>query len=208
MSDTFADLLSEVRLCRRCVEHPQGAPLPVEPRPILAASETSRIVIIGQAPGRRVWKSGVAWDDPSGVRLRGWLGLSDEQFYDPALVALIPMGFCYPGKGTSGDLPPRHECAPLWHDRILSRLPTDRLDVIIGQYAQRRYTQGSHRSVTETVSAWRSFLPDRIVLPHPSPRNVGWFKANPWFEAEVVPAVRQRVAALATVTDEARHGSS
>jgi uracil-DNA glycosylase len=150
-------------------------------------------VIIGQAPGRRVHESGVPWDDPSGVRLRQWLGLTDEQFYDPAIVAIVPMGLCYPGSAKSGDNPPRPECAPLWHNRLLDRLPSDRLEIIIGKYAQRRYIVDGAATLTETVARWRQYLPRQIVLPHPSPRNRHWVTKNPWFEADAVPAMQERV---------------
>lgn len=150
-------------------------------------------MIIGQAPGRRVHETGIPWNDPSGVRLRDWLGLADEQFYDPEVVAIVPMGFCYPGSARSGDKPPRPECAPLWHDRILAHLPPDRLDVIIGAYAQKRYIEDRRPTLTETVAAWADHLPGRVVMPHPSPRNRHWLTKNPWFESETVPAVQQRV---------------
>ncbi len=150
-------------------------------------------MIIGQAPGRRVHDSGIPWDDPSGTTLRDWLGVSTEEFYDPTRIALVPMGFCYPGAGPSGDNPPRPECAPLWHDRILARLPEDRLDVIVGSYAQRRYVPEGPGSVTATVARWADYLPDRIVLPHPSPRNRPWLTRNSWFETETLPTVRIRV---------------
>ncbi len=151
-------------------------------------------MIIGQAPGRRVHESGVPWDDPSGRTLRAWLGLSDEQFYDPEIVALVPMGFCYPGSASSGDLPPRPECAPEWHPELLGHLPQDRLEVIIGTYAQARYLEDRAKTLTATVERWRDYLPRQVPLPHPSPRNQGWMKKNPWFEREVVPAVRTRIA--------------
>lgn len=185
------ELLREIRACVVCAEH-----LPAGPRPIVQASQTARLVIIGQAPGRRVHESGIAWDDPSGVRLRDWLGISAEEFYDPARTALAPMGFCYPGTGPSGDLPPRPECAPLWHERLLGRLPSERLTVIVGAYAQRRYAADAGNAVTEVVSRWRELLPGRIVIPHPSPRNRAWLARNPWFETETVPAIRARVRAL------------
>lgn len=156
----------------------------------------SRIVIIGQAPGRRVHESGVPWDDPSGRTLREWLGLSDDQFYDPSLVALVPMGFCYPGSASSGDKPPRPECAPLWHEQVLAELPEDRLEVIIGMYAQKRYIEDRKPTLTETVANWQAYLPSQLVMPHPSPRNRHWLTKNPWFEAETLPAVRQRVSEL------------
>lgn len=189
MSRSLTSLLRDVRACEVCRPH-----LELGPRPVLQAGSAARLVIIGQAPGRRVHESGVPWHDPSGVRLRDWLGVSDEQFYDPGVVALIPMGFCYPGAGKSGDLPPRHECAPLWHDRLLAALPGDRLEVIIGQYAQARYIPDRCATLTETVSRWASYLPGRVVMPHPSPRNRRWLTQNPWFEAEAIPAIQERVA--------------
>ncbi len=173
-----------------------------EPRPVVQAGPSARIVIIGQAPGRRVHESGIPWNDPSGRTLRSWLGLSDEQFYDPDVVALVPMGFCYPGSASSGDKPPRPECAPLWHETLLGQLPDDRLEIIIGTYAQRRYVKARSTTLTETVARWREHLPDQVVLPHPSPRNQHWLTKNPWFEAETLPAVRARIAEfLATPPD-------
>jgi len=182
------ELLAEVRACRVCAEH-----LPEGPRPIVQAGRSARIVIIGQAPGRRVHRSGVPWDDPSGETLRGWLGVTSAQFYDPGVVALVPMGFCYPGSAASGDKPPRPECAPLWHDRLLAELPGDRLDVIIGAYAQKRYIADRAATLTATVAKWRNYLPERIVMPHPSPRNRNWLTKNPWFESQTLPAVRRRI---------------
>lgn len=183
------DVLTDARSCTICAEH-----LPLGPRPIVQAEATARIVIIGHAPGKRVHESGVPWDDPSGKRLRAWLGLSDEQFYDPALVAIMPMGFCYPGTGSSGDMPPRPECAPQWHPAILDRLPSDRLEVILGQWAQQRYVADRGRTLTDTVAKWRTYLPNQIVMPHPSPRNNRWLVRNPWFETDTLPAVKTRVA--------------
>jgi len=188
MARTLIALLEDVRACEVCVPH-----LEFGPRPIVQVGSTAKVVIIGQAPGRRVHESGVPWDDPSGVRLREWLGLTDEQFYDPGVVALIPMGFCFPGNGQSGDLPPREECAPLWHERLLAELPSNRLDVIIGQYAQKRYIEDRGKTLTETVSRWSTYLPHRVVMPHPSPRNRRWLSQNPWFEAEAIPRIRKRV---------------
>ncbi len=184
-------LLSEIKGCTVCAQHLEHGP-----RPIVQAGRSARIVIIGQAPGRRVHESGVPWDDPSGRTLRRWLDLTDEQFYDPGIVALIPMGFCYPGSTPSGDKPPRPECAPLWHERLLDELPPKRLDIIIGTYAQKRYIHDRRRTLTETVANWASYLPTRIVLPHPSPRNQHWRTRNPWFETETLPAVRRIVADL------------
>ncbi len=191
MAASLDELLVEVRACRVCEPH-----LDHGPRPVVQAGRGARLVIIGQAPGRRVHESGIPWDDPSGRTLRTWLGLADEQFYDPDLVALMPMGFCYPGRAASGDRPPRPECAPLWHERLLAHLPSDRLEVLIGAHAQRRYLADRAPTLTETVADWARFLPDRIVLPHPSPRNRHWLTKNPWFEAETLPAVRRRTAEL------------
>lgn len=191
MSRDLTDLLGEIRSCTVCAEH-----LADGPRPVVQAGVGARLVIIGQAPGRRVHRSGVPWDDPSGETLRRWLGITGEQFYDPELVALVPMGFCYPGSNKSGDKPPRPECAPLWHERLLGHLPADRLDIIIGAYAQARYLPGPRASVTETVARWADHLPGRVVLPHPSPRNRSWLSRNPWFESETLPAVAARVAEI------------
>ena len=140
-------------------------------------------------------ESGVPFQDPSGVRLRSWLGVTEEVFYDPRQIAILPMGFCYPGTGSSGDLPPRPECAPEWRERLLAALPSVRLTVVLGKYAQ-AYHLGGSRSVTDAVTAWRDFWPERLPLPHPSPRNQAWFKRNAWFEAEVLPELRMRVGQL------------
>lgn len=182
-------LLSEIRDCTVCQEHLEHGP-----RPIVQAGAKARIVIIGQAPGRRVHQSGVPWDDPSGRTLRRWLNLTDDQFYDPDIVGLVPMGFCYPGSAPSGDKPPRPECAPLWHEPLLSELHADRLDIIIGTYAQKRYIPNRKKSLTETVANWATYLPNQVVLPHPSPRNQHWLTKNPWFEAETLPAIQHRIA--------------
>lgn len=185
-----ADLAAEIRACVRC-----AASLPAGPRPIIQFSQTARILIIGQAPGSKVHQTGVAWNDPSGDRLRDWTGLSKAVFYDQAKVALMPMGFCYPGKGASGDLPPRPECAPLWHHRILARLPADRLTLLVGQYAQAAYLPPGRRSMTEAVRGFRDFGPALFPLPHPTWRSVGWARRNPWFETEVLPALVEAVRA-------------
>jgi uracil-DNA glycosylase len=160
----------------------------------LAASTSARLLIASQAPGRRVHLSGVPWDDASGKRLREWLGVDDRTFYDEAQVAIVPMGFCYPGKAGSGDAPPRPECRATWHPQLLPLLPDIGLTLLIGQYAQAWFL-GPRRgdSLTATMRAWRDYLPHYLPLPHPSPRNVAWFKANPWFEGEVLPVLRQRV---------------
>lgn len=185
-------LLGEIRACRLCEAH-----LPLGPRPVLRASATSRLLIVGQAPGTKVHASGVPWDDASGKRLRTWLDMTPEVFYDETRIAIVPMGFCYPGKQGSGDAPPRPECRATWHPRLLPLLPDIGLTLLIGQYAQ-AYFLGDRRkaTLTDTVRAWREYAPDFLPLPHPSPRNIGWFKANPWFEAEVVPALRARIDAL------------
>ncbi len=188
---SLAALLEEIRACEICAEH-----LPAGPRPVLAAHRDARVLVIGQAPGARVHASGVPWDDPSGDRLREWLGVDREAFYDPRRFALVPMGFCYPGKGPSGDLPPRPECAPEWHAAVLERLPRVRLTLLLSRYAQVRYLgDDAARSVTDTVRAWRDHGPRTMPLPHPSPRNNLWLRRNPWFEAEVLPALRRRVRA-------------
>lgn len=188
----LTQLLTEIRSCREC-----ESDLPCEPRPVLAASETAPILIIGQAPGKRVHETGVAWDDPSGKRLREWLNIDSEQFYDSAKVALVPMGFCYPGKGKSGDLPPRPECADLWHERLLSQLTNVKLTLLVGQYAQKRYLGDRTKSnLTETVRAWNEYWPAFLPLPHPSPRNNIWLSKNPWFEDDVLPRLKSRVKRL------------
>jgi len=181
-------LLREIRACAVC-----AADLPAGPRPIVQFSGAARLVIIGQAPGARVHASGVPWDDASGARLREWTGLTSEVFYDPARVALVPMGFCYPGAGASGDRPPRPECAPLWHRRIFARLPADRLTLLVGAYAQRAYLAPRGRSLTQTVRALNAHPAGFFPLPHPSWRSGGWMKRNPWFEREVVPLLQARV---------------
>ncbi|TDR48473.1 uracil-DNA glycosylase [Tahibacter aquaticus] len=188
---TLSALLTEVRACVRCVAH-----LPLGPRPVLQAHPAARLLIAGQAPGRKVHASGIPFDDASGDRLRSWLGLSREQFYDAGKVAILPMGFCYPGSGKSGDLPPRPECAAAWRAALLAQLTQVRLSLVIGQYAQAYHFPGSAASVTEQVSAWREGWPTQVPLPHPSPRNNRWLKHNPWFERELLPVLQQRVAEL------------
>jgi uracil-DNA glycosylase len=188
----LAALLEEVRACRLC-----AAQLPLGPRPVLRASASARLLVVGQAPGTRVHASGIPWDDASGKRLREWLGVDAATFYDETRVAIVPMGFCYPGKGASGDLPPRPECRQTWHPRLLPLLPRIEFTLLIGQYAQAHFLGARRKaSLTDTVRAWREYQPVYLPLPHPSPRNVGWFKANPWFAAEVLPALRERVAIL------------
>jgi uracil-DNA glycosylase len=182
-------LLREIRACTVC-----AADLPAGPRPIVQFSDTARLVIIGQAPGARVHASGIGWDDASGARLRDWTGLAPGIFYDPARVALIPMGLCYPGARAGGDLPPRPECAPLWHARIMARLPANRLTLLVGGYAQRAYLAGrATRSLTQTVRGFGAHGPGYFPLPHPSWRSAIWMRGNPWFERDVLPLLRARV---------------
>lgn len=188
-----AALAAEIAACRLCEKH-----LPLGPRPVVRFSATARLLIIGQAPGTIVHETGIPWNDRSGDRLREWLGVDRERFYDPSRIAIMPMGFCYPGRDKGGgDAPPRPECAPAWHDRILSMMPRIELVLLIGSYAQARYLAKTRApTMTETVRAWRSHLPRFLPAPHPSWRNTGWLKVNPWFEAELVPALRARVHAL------------
>jgi len=155
------------------------------------------VLIVGQAPGRKVHASGIAWSDASGERLRAWLGVGADAFYDPRRFAIVPMGFCYPGTGRSGDLPPRPECAELWHERLLERMPRVESTLLLSRYAIDRYLGArAKRTVTETVGAWKEYRPRFLPLPHPSPRNDRWLKRNPWFEAEVLPYLRRRVRAV------------
>ncbi|MCB9231743.1 MAG: uracil-DNA glycosylase family protein [Bacteroidia bacterium] len=182
-------ILNEIKGCSVCAAH-----LELGPNPVLAAAPQSKIVIIGQAPGRVVHQSGIPWDDKSGDNLRRWLGMDKSTFYDPKQVALIPMGFCFPGKGKSGDLPPRTECAPLWHARLWSHLQEVKLTLLIGQYAQEYYLKGrTQPTLTETVERFENFLPEFFTLPHPSPRNNIWMKKNPWFGEKVLPELKKRV---------------
>lgn len=186
MSRHFTLLLESVRECRIC-----EASLPHEPRPVLQLDPAAKILVVGQAPGRRVHDSGVPFDDPSGDRLRDWLGISREVFYDPAQVAILPMGFCYPGTGKSGDLPPRPECATAWRSRLLESLQHIQLTLVIGQFAQRWHLPNRGRNLTETVRAWRNYAPEKIPLPHPSPRNNIWLKKNPWFSESLLPYLKE-----------------
>ncbi len=191
--ETLDDLLGEIRACAACADH-----LPLGPRPVLRANGGARLLIVGQAPGTKVHESGIPWNDPSGERLRDWLALDRETFYDESRVAIVPMGFCYPGRhARGGDLPPRPECAPLWHQRITELLPAIELTLLVGQYAQAYYLgKRRGRTLTETVRAWRDYAPGTLPTPHPSWRVNGWLKKNPWFEAELVPELRSRVRVL------------
>jgi len=184
-------LLNEIRACHLCEAH-----LPLGPRPVLRASSTARILIVGQAPGRRVHETGIPWNDPSGDRLRLWLQMTREQFYDERHIAIVPTGLCFPGSGVRGDAPPRPECAPLWHPQLRTLMPKIRLTLLIGQYAQAYYLgRRRKKSLRETVLAYQEYLPEFLPLPHPSPRNQLWLKQNPWFEGEVVPVLKLQVAA-------------
>ncbi|WP_339793439.1 uracil-DNA glycosylase family protein [uncultured Imperialibacter sp.] len=191
-------LLNEIRHCSLCKEH-----LPYAPRPIIQASASARILVIGQAPGMKVQQSGIPWDDASGDTLRSWLGVSRETFYNDKLLALIPMGFCYPGTGKSGDLPPRPECAPLWHQPVLESMPEVRLTLLIGQYAQAYYLKNRRKStLTETVKSYQTYLPEYLPLPHPSPRNNIWQKKNSWFREDVLPTLQSIILPLLTTNNE------
>ena len=185
-------VLAAVRACRAC-----EAVLPLGPRPVLQAASSSRILVVGQAPGRRVHATGIPWDDPSGERLRAWMGVEPDVFYDPSRIAIIPMGFCYPGRGDDGDLPPRPECATLWLDQLLERLPRIELTLLVGQHAQRHFLGSRRRpSMAATIEAWPDYAPTYLPLPHPSPRNQPWFARHPWFERRLIPVLRARVATL------------
>jgi uracil-DNA glycosylase len=184
----FADLLTSVKGCQICAEF-----LPLGPRPVVQLDPQATILIAGQAPGRRVHESGVPFDDPSGNRLREWLGVSRDIFYDPAKVAILPMGFCYPGTGKSGDLPPRPECENAWRRQILEQLTRIRLTLVIGQYAQKWHLPHVEKNLTETVRAWKDHGPGVIPLPHPSPRNNIWLKRNPWFSKSLLPDLKKAV---------------
>ncbi len=184
-------LVAQVKACDECKDH-----LPLGPRPILQIHPQSRILIAGQAPGSKVHESGIPFDDESGRRLRSWLGVSREQFYNPKHIAILPMGFCYPGRGASGDLPPRPECAAKWREKTLCSLKALELTIVIGKYAQEYHLSVRGRSVTRHVKAWREYWPTIIPLPHPSPRNNRWLVRNPWFETDVLPRLRERVAEI------------
>lgn len=186
----FSDPVQQARACTLCAPH-----LPHGVNPVFSVHPHAKILIVGQAPGRKVHQIGIPWDDASGKRLRDWLGVDDATFYNPALFALLPMGFCYPGKGTSGDLPPRPECAPTWHKVLLQMMPGIRLTLLFGQYAQHFYLKETIKeTLTQTVKNWKEYLPAYLPLPHPSPRNQIWEKKNPWFKEEILPFLKSTVA--------------
>ena len=187
----FEELVRRVRACDLC-----KGELPLGPRPVVQLSEASRILVVGQAPGRKVHETGLPFNDPSGDRLRDWMGIGRETFYDDKKLAILPMGFCYPGKGKSGDLPPRPECAPAWREALLARLKHIELTLVIGQYAQAWHLPGPKQSVTDRVRQWRDVWPESLPLPHPSPRNLLWLRRNPWFERDIVPQLRSRVSQI------------
>ncbi len=185
-------LLAQIAKCTVCETQ-----LPLGPRPVVAAHPNAKIAIIGQAPGTKVHETGIPWDDPSGRQLRKWLAVTEKQFYDVNLFAIVPMGFCYPGKSKSGDAPPRPECAPLWHAPLFEHMPTIELTLLIGAYAQRYYlANATERNLTETVRSFQNYLPTYLPLPHPSPRNRFWLSKNHWFEQNVLPALQVNVAKL------------
>lgn len=183
-------MLESIRKCRICEKH-----LPQGPRPVVRASNSARILIAGQAPGRRVHETGIPFNDPSGDRLREWMGINKETFYDEGRIALVPMGFCYPGTGKSGDLPPRKECAAEWRDQLMKELSSVELTLVIGQYAiDWHLGTEKEQTLTETVKQWKRWWPKLLPLPHPSPRNNLWLKRNPWFETEIIPKLRSKVS--------------
>ena len=190
-ANTLNELLQDVRHCTICDD------LPLGPRPLLQCAPSARILVAGQAPGRRTHQAGIPFDDASGERLRDWLGVDRGTFYDASRIAILPMAFCYPGTGKSGDLPPRAECAPAWRNRLLEQLPCVELTVLIGMHAQRWHLgDRCGRTLTQNVAAWREFWPAVLPLPHPSPRNTAWLSRNPFVEQELLPALRDRVRKL------------
>ena len=195
MTASFEQLLGDIRGCTICAAH-----LPLGPRPIVQAATGARILIIGQAPGSKVHDSGIPWADNSGDRLREWTGIDPATFYDPTRIALMPMGFCYPGAAAGADLPPRPECAPTWHAPLLAMLPDIRLTLLVGIHAQARYLPEAKKlTMTDAVRDFARFDGDRMPLPHPSWRSTGWMRRNPWFETDVVPVLRERVTAALAI---------
>ena len=193
VAEGLDSLLAEIRGCTHCAEH-----LPLGPRPVVRAAASARVLIVGQAPGTRVHETGVPWNDASGQRLRAWMAVDEAAFYDESRIAIVPMGFCYPGRDPrGGDNPPRPECAPLWHPPLLDALPGIDLTLLVGSYAQARYLgRARKKTMTETIRAWRDYGPAILPLPHPSWRNTAWLKKNPWFAEDVLPRLRARLAEL------------
>ena len=188
---SYKTLLENVRACAICQD------LPLGPRPILQISASAKLLIVGQAPGKKAHNKGIPFDDPSGDRLRGWLGIDRDTFYNASKIAILPMGFCYPGTGKGGDLPPRAECAPAWRDSVLETLEAVELTLIIGRYAiDWHLPEYSDHTVTAAVQSWVDVWPKKLILPHPSPRNNRWLKSNPWFEDDVIPALQKRTKQL------------
>lgn len=203
-AESFAELAARAHACMAC-----AANLPHLPRPVFRGAPTACLLIVGQAPGRRVHETGIPWNDPSGDQLRDWLSMTREAFYDASRIAIVPAGLCYPGTVKGSDLPPRPECAPLWHPPFLRAMPQIRLTLLIGAYAQAYYLGPRRgRTLADTVAAWRDFAPEYFPLPHPSPRNRLWFKRHPWFGQEVLPALRERVGALLAAGDNECASSS
>lgn len=189
--EPFSSLLAEIRNCTLCADE-----LPLGARPVVQLDRRAKILVVGQAPGRRVHESGIPFDDASGDRLRDWMGIGRESFYDPGCLAILPMGFCYPGTGSSGDLPPSPASALAWQAKVVNRLEDVQLTLVIGRYAQQFHLPEAGRSVTEAVTSWKDRWPIEVPLPHPSPRNNIWLKKNGWFEEELVPLLRQRIATI------------
>lgn len=191
-SPALDELIGRIKNCTLCEPH-----LPLGANPVFTAHANAEILIVGQAPGTKVHNTNIPWNDPSGDRLRDWLQVDRSTFYNPKKFAIVPMGFCYPGKGKSGDLPPRPECAPTWHNQLLEKLPNIRLTLLIGSYAQNYYLgKNKKRTLTETVKSYEDYLPNYFPLPHPSPRNRLWLKKNPWFEETIIPKLRQQTEGL------------
>ncbi len=195
MPSKLEPLLKQVRACRICEQH-----LPLGPRPVLQLGAKARILIAGQAPGRKVHQSGKPFEDVSGKRLREWIGISENTFYDADQVAILPMGFCFPGTGKSGDLPPRPECSLTWRLQLLEQMPKIKMTLVIGQYAQAYHFSDFKGSLTDLVKSWQGYWPELVPLPHPSPRNNRWLKQNPWFESNLLPVLQDRVREIIPVT--------
>jgi uracil-DNA glycosylase len=191
-------LLKEIRACDICVKAPLKTPLPHGPRPIVQASKSARLAVFGQSPGNLVHQTGIPFNDPSGERLRDWMEVSREEFYDERRIAIIPMGFCFPGNDAKGgDLPPRKECAAAWRAQLMDALPNIETTILVGGYAQKWHLgKGAKKTLTETVADWRDFTPAFFPTPHPSWRNTGWLKKNPWFETDLLPVLKRRVRKL------------